>query len=299
MQDVFALLRGKGCRVFQESGEVCSQGGTRGTTRQVMAGLFTEYNTRPDPDAPLTPVQYHCALGVWVKRDDYFVRAGVRGGKVRTCSFLARGARGLVTAGSRSSPQANIVAHIAQDMGIPARVHTPNGELSPELLDAQKCGAEIIQHKAGYNSVIVARAHADAVARDWTEIPFGMECEEAVRQTRAQAANIPVAARRIVMPVGSGMSFCGVLWGLQDAGLEIPVLGVAVGASPIKRLRQYAPPDWATRATLVPSGSDYHEESAITNLEGIRLDPFYESKAIPFLLPGDVFWIVGIRRTAE
>jgi 1-aminocyclopropane-1-carboxylate deaminase/D-cysteine desulfhydrase-like pyridoxal-dependent ACC family enzyme len=261
-----------------------------------VAGLFTDRNTQPDPNAPLTPVEY---LGgnVWVKRDDYFVCAGVRGGKVRTCAALAIGARGLVTAGSRSSPQANIVSHIAQALDIPARVHVPEGKLSPELLDAQACGAEVIQHKAGYNSVIVARAHEDAKTRGWTEIPFGMECEEAIRQTRAQVRNVPCSIQRVVMPVGSGMSFCGVLWGLQDAGLDVPVVGVVVGADPLVRIRYYAPV--GRRWQLTASGMDYHKPAKETMLDNIKLDPYYEAKCLNHLRPGDLFWIVGIRRTAE
>ena len=72
-----------------------------------------------------------------------------------------------------------------------------------------------------------------------------MECQEAVEQTRLQVANIPKSTKRIVVPVGSGMSLCGILHGLQDVGLgHVPVLGIVVGASPIKRLTKYAPIFW-------------------------------------------------------
>jgi 1-aminocyclopropane-1-carboxylate deaminase/D-cysteine desulfhydrase-like pyridoxal-dependent ACC family enzyme len=145
-----------------------------------------------------------------------------------------RYATGLVTAGSRSSPQVNIVAHIAKTLGIPCRVHTPAGELSPEVQAAVGAGAEVVQHKAGYNNVIIKRARDDAKARGWREIPFGMECTEAVTQTRGQVASIAEAVRagaikRVVMPVGSGMSLAGVLHGLRGHGLTVPVVGVVVG----------------------------------------------------------------------
>lgn len=264
-----------------------------------MAGLFTDFETRPIQGSPLTPVQYLDEQGIWLKRDDYFVRAGVRGGKARTCSVLAKGASGLVTSGSRSSPQANIVAHIAQQLGIPARIHAPTGELSPELVDAQSVGAEIIQHKAGYNSVIKARANEDATARGWINIPFGMECNEHVRQTRSQVRNVPLAIKRLVVPVGGGMSLAGILWGMWEYGLTAPVLGVVVGGSPTAHLDCYAPNDWRRRVTLIPSGTDYHESAENSSLTGIKLDPHYEAKTISFLQPGDLLWIVGIRRTAE
>jgi 1-aminocyclopropane-1-carboxylate deaminase/D-cysteine desulfhydrase-like pyridoxal-dependent ACC family enzyme len=258
--------------------------------------------TTDDPMA-LTPVQ---VLGdIWVKRDDLFAVNGVPGGKVRTCLALARaalaeGKAGLVTAGSRSSPQVNIVSHIAAHLGLPARCHTPSGELSPEVAAAADAGAEIVQHRAGYNNVIIARAREDASSLGWAEIPFGMECAEAVAQTRRQAANLPDGARRLVVPVGSGMSLAGILWGLEDAGrLDLPVIGVRVGADPTERLDSYAPRGWRERVTLITSELDYHEEASDDYLGSILLDQFYEAKCVPYLEPGDVFWIVGIRQSRQ
>jgi len=254
----------------------------------------------PDETPDLTPVEWLGDERVWVKRDDAFAFAGVRGGKVRTCRVLAEGAPGLVTAGSRQSPQANIVAQIARRLGVPCRVHTPEGELSPELLAAKAAGAEVVQHPAGYNNVIVARAHDDAVSRGWREIPFGMECEEAVRQTSRQVANLPAGARRLVVPVGSGMSLAGILHGLAAAGRDdIEVVGVVVGADPEKRLNRYAPAGWASRVSLVPSGLDYHAHAPATRIGEIDLDPVYEAKCLPFLMPGDLLWVVGRRQSVE
>jgi 1-aminocyclopropane-1-carboxylate deaminase/D-cysteine desulfhydrase-like pyridoxal-dependent ACC family enzyme len=243
---------------------------------------------------PLTPIQ---RVGdFYVKRDDLFEFAGVRGGKVRTCLSLARSARsGLVTAGSRSSPQVNIVARVARELGLPCRAHCPAGELGPELIAAREAGAEIVQHAFGYNSVIVARARADALTRDWTEIPFGMECRAAVEQTAGQVAEIPEDVGRVVVPVGSGMSLAGVLTGLERAGLRhLPVLGLVVGADPQKRLDRYAPPDWREITALAASAFPYGKEVR-ASVGDIVLDPIYEAKAAALLRPGDLFWIVGIR----
>lgn len=247
---------------------------------------------RADFTPKLTRIEQHG--GIWAKRDDLWTLNGAIGGKARTCWALAQGAKGLTTAGSRSSPQVNIVAHIAQKLGIPFRAHCPKGELSPELKEAELLGAEIVQHKAGYNNVIIARSREDAEARGWVDIPFGMECEEAVTQNRAQVAEFHASVLRVVIPVGSGMSLSGLLWGLKDMGWDIPVLGVVVGADPKKRLDKFAPPDWENMVTLVPSGSDYHvPENVVWN--GIRLDPHYEAKAAKFLQDGDLLWIVGVR----
>jgi hypothetical protein len=249
-----------------------------------------------DNTPAVTPVEQHG--GHAVKRDDLWQVAGVRGGKVRTCWRLAQGASGLVTAGSRASPQVNIVAHVAHRLGIPCRVHTPKGELSPEVRMAKGMGAQVVQHEYGRNSVIVARAREDAAERGWREIPFGMECAEAVEETSRGVANIPPDTKRIVMPVGSGMSLAGVLSGLVERGLKIPVLGVVVGANPQERLTRYAPPEWPAMVELVPSGLDYHDEAPNTKLGALDLDAHYEAKCLPFLEPGDLLWVVGIRRSA-
>ena len=249
--------------------------------------------------AELTPIEDHG--GFLVKRDDHFNVEGGKGcgGKVRTCWALAQGAEGLVTAGSRSSPQVNIVAQIAKILKIPCHVHTPQGQLSPEVIMAKEAGAEVIQHKAGYNTVIIARARDDAKKMGWTNIPFGMECNEAVEATSNQVENIPNTIKRIVMPIGSGMSLAGVLHGLIKFDKKIPVLGITVGADPIKRLEKYCPKNWENMVKIVKSTLPYHKEAEETHLGGLLLDPIYEAKCLPYLEKDDLFWVVGIRATAS
>jgi 1-aminocyclopropane-1-carboxylate deaminase/D-cysteine desulfhydrase-like pyridoxal-dependent ACC family enzyme len=264
-----------------------------------------------DPDA-LTPVQQRGAY--WIKRDDAFTIGDAgNGGKVRSCLSLAKSAvDGLVTAGSRSSPQVGIVAGVAKALGLPCRVHTPRGDAGPDVQLALDNGAERIVHPAGdttktgtlrtgsgggFNNVIKAAAAADAAERGWTEIPFGMECDAAIEANRGQVANLPREALRLVVPVGSGMSLAGILWGLQDTGNDVPVVGVVVGADPTKRLNKYAPPGWKDRVTLVKAGVSYDKH--VDNVfEGVLLDPVYEAKCIPHLRPGDCLWVVGRRASA-
>ncbi len=248
----------------------------------------------------LTPVEQ---IGnIYVKRDDLFQIAGVCGGKARTCWYLAQGAKGLVTAGSRMSPQVNIVAHIANYLKIPCRVHVPSGEITPELGEAKYFGAEIVQHNAGYNNVIIARAREDAKVTGWTNIPFGMECQEAIEQTKKQVMNLPKDIQRIVVPVGSGMSLAGILHGLRENNQSFAVVGVRIGADPIKRLDKYAPLFWWETATMINCGVDYHKPvfgELVGNGKCIRLDPIYEAKCLPFVKPGDLLWILGVRATVK
>jgi 1-aminocyclopropane-1-carboxylate deaminase/D-cysteine desulfhydrase-like pyridoxal-dependent ACC family enzyme/DNA modification methylase len=262
--------------------------------RQQSAEILGEENFKDitDPDE-LTPIEPRGDY--FVKRDDYFIMNGIRGGKVRACIALAKGAKGLSAASNRKSPQSAIVAVVAASLGIPCRIHTARGETTNELAMAEGLGAEIIRHKVAYNSNIKKKAREDAEAQGWVEIPFGMISEVAPETNKAQAANVPSDTKRIVVPVGSGMSLAGILRGLDEAGLShIPILGVAVGADPKKTLSQFYP-DWESRVELVTAKIDYHERPEKTRLEGLPLDPIYEAKCIPFLKAGDLLWVVGIR----
>lgn len=275
--------------------------------RQIEANReqWRDINDRTaNPPVDPTPIEEHG--GCFVKRDDLFRVAGVSGGKARTAYSIAREASaGLVTAGARQSPQVNIVARIGAYLGLPVRVHVPSGELTPELRGAEAAGAELVQHSPGYTNVISARAREDAAERGWTLIPFGMEDDAAVRETRAQVRNLPLGIiPRIVVPVGSGMTLAGILWGLVDAGRapgDPQVIGVRVGADPEKRLEKYAPPDWRERASIIEAWLPYEEEvpEADSYLGDLRLDPVYEAKALPVLDPGDLLWAVGIRQTVD
>lgn len=270
--------------------------------RQLLTGDTTaatvEVGAVDDP-AAMTPIETHG--GYLVKRDDMFRVGGSRGGKVRTCLALMTqpDVAGVVTAGSRHSPQVNIVATIANHLGLPCRVHVPSGDTTPELAAAAAAGAEVIQHSPGYNNVIIKRARDDASALGWLNIPFGMECAEAVRQTARQTGNLAtVTPARIVVPVGSGMSLAGVLVGLADRGDTTPVVGVVVGAEPTERLDAFAPRGWRDMVTLVESTYDYAEHYPAPYLGDLDLDPVYEAKCLPHLQSGDLLWIVGRRETA-
>lgn len=252
-----------------------------------------------DKSAPLTPVEK--IGGIYLKRDDTFEVHGVQGGKARTCYALIKqgqknGDLGVVTAGARQSPQIQIVANIAQGLGLKCRVHTIRGSLTEELTDAVKHGADVVVHDdTWHNNVIISRATVDAQESGYTDVPFGMECWEAVRQTMNQVQNIPKEVKRIVVPVGSGMSFAGILWGLKRLNRKIDVLGVQVGANPYPRLQKYAPNSWRNMVTMVKSETPYHTYID-AKVGDVQLDPVYEAKCYEYLEEGDLLWIVGIRK---
>ncbi len=249
----------------------------------------------------LTPIQEYPPLNIWLKRDDLYTVAGVRGAKARACYALAlkgkkHGEHRIVTAGSRHSPQMVIAAHIARELGMQCSVHIPQGPDTEESKEASAEGAELIRHPHGYNSVIIARAREDVQKNGGAEIPFGMVSKAGVELTAAQVDNaqIPDGVQRIVIAVGSATNLCGLLWGCRRQAIHLPILGVVVGARPEKRLKQFAPPWWEKQVTLVNSGVDYAEK-VDAHIGNLPLDPVYEAKCLKFLRLGDLFWIIGIR----
>ena len=238
----------------------------------------------------ITPIEKH--EDIYIKREDLFVFKEVCGGKVRSALQLCRNAKGLVTAGSRHSPQIKIIAEIANDMNVPLHAHTSFGSMTPELQFAIDRGAKIFQCKPGFNNAIIGRAKKDAFESNMAYIPFGMDCEEAIEQTSEQVIDIPKDVKRIVVTVGSGISFLGVARGLKRLKLNIPLIGIRVGSDPTKRFIKYKLA--YTNYTIIKSTYDYADR-VTANIGDIELDPIYEAKCCEFLQKGDLFWIVGKR----
>lgn len=247
----------------------------------------------------LTPVEL--VGNVYLKRDDLFEvpTLGICGGKARACWVLSRGAKGLVTGCSRLSPQQQLVSRIAKYLRVPCHVHTALGEYTDEMKDAARQGANIFQHYNGFSATLSSKARREALLLGWTHIPFGMESDTAVNCTRRQVRNIPKDVKRIVVVIGSGISVSGILYGLADRKLDIPVLGVRVGGGfsgtrIVRRLNRFAPWGWDEQLSIVQARVPY--EAALEASAGpVAVDSHYEAKAIEFLKPGDLFWIVGRR----
>lgn len=263
----------------------------------------------------LTPVLEHG--GYLVKRDDLFeVNGSVLGGKARTCQYLCdtqgSNLKGIITAGSKKSIQFRLATLLANYYNVPLRVHCPKiKELSSDLAFAKENGAQLFHHFPAHTSVIVKRARDDAQETGFTLIPYGMECWEAVYMTALQVKSLVELYRsgkfrRLVMPIGSGMSFSGVLWGLYYFGLtDVPVLGVQVGGKYEKRLATYAPPssileDNFASLDIVSSPLPYHKFYEGNMLgDDFILDPIYEAKCLDFMEEGDLLWSVAVRSGLE
>lgn len=248
----------------------------------------------------LTPVEYYEEEGIWLKRDDMFSVYGVHGGKARSAyqvilGLVESGYDTIVTAGSRQSPQCEIVSYICESMGIDCKVFMPFGGNTSVIGHIEKNSrTEVIRVRPGYNNVIIARAREYAENRNYGYVPFGMECAENVTITSEQVQNIPSEVERIVITVGSGMSFSSLITGMTKYGICKPVLGVRVGKDPSKIIAEYAEGLDLVDYEIVEAGVDYHD-ALEEYVGGYQLDPIYEAKCRRFLRPGDLLWVVGKR----
>jgi 1-aminocyclopropane-1-carboxylate deaminase/D-cysteine desulfhydrase-like pyridoxal-dependent ACC family enzyme len=248
----------------------------------------------------LTPVEFCKSEGIWIKHDDYFSIHGVSGGKARSAyqvilELLDKGYTTMVTAGSRQSPQCEIVSYICEAMGIDCVVFMPfGGDTSVIQHLKQNSHTKLERVRPGYNNIIVARAREYAQLMGYGYIPFGMECAANVEITSKQVVNIPKDVKRIVMPVGSGMSFSSVITGMTRNNIFKPIVGVRVGKDPSKIISEYAEGLQLHDYEIVNSLCDYHE--AVEAYVGdYQLDPIYEAKCRPFIQEGDLLWVVGRR----
>ena len=102
-----------------------------------------------DKETPeLTPV--YRVNDYWVKRDDLYQVFDVVGAKARQAyGIISKSDKDtVVTAGSRFSPQIQIVANICKNLNKKCRCHTIRGKDTEELKIAIGDGAEIIHHEA-------------------------------------------------------------------------------------------------------------------------------------------------------
>lgn len=265
----------------------------------------TELPTELDSTPSTTPIEQHG--DVWFKREDKYVRAGVNGSKVRGYFHIAdevEDVQGITGGIARVSPNLSWIAAVGKRLDVPVRLHTAHGERTRGMEIAESLGAEVVQHEPGYMNQIRKEAKADAEDRDgWVCMPLAGKSDVAhdLRVEQVESLReVEDEIERVVVPVGSGFSVGGVLEGVDRFDLDVDVLGVSVGIDPSDSLDEYAPSDWEERDDfeLVESELEYEETPEQTTLEGVPLDPIYEAKAIPFVEPGDLFWVVATRETA-
>jgi 1-aminocyclopropane-1-carboxylate deaminase/D-cysteine desulfhydrase-like pyridoxal-dependent ACC family enzyme len=261
----------------------------------------------------LTPIEAHS--GIHYKRDDLAeidlgvpVVDRVGGSKVRQyLEMVGKAPKDavLIVGCSSNSAQQIYIADAARRTGREGIIILPGRKkkTSATLWAAGQPGVRLIDVRPGYRSVVIAKMREEAkrignVVR-WDRLG-------AVKDTASQITNSRTFpdVKRIIVPVGSGLVAAGVLAGLADRGLKIPVHGFAVS--------QLADKDEIIKAALTTGAlemslplfvfdkleADYDDPEFSRLPDGTILDPFYAGKVHKFVRPGDLFWITGCRPLA-
>jgi 1-aminocyclopropane-1-carboxylate deaminase/D-cysteine desulfhydrase-like pyridoxal-dependent ACC family enzyme len=285
----------------------------------------------------MTPIEK--VNGIFYKRDDLYTPFGkdhVNGGKVRQAVQLFDEIHddirdnhngGVVTASSVHSPQSAIIAKVAQEHGFKCVVAV--GGTKPETLYNHHImrltkfyGADIqIVAGHGMTTAIDAGAKKKVISKTgYKLIKFAISLEsnpEAIFDgVTDQVANIPDELDNLVIPVGSGIQFAGIIRGLQKYNKKVKrIIGVAF-CDRTKAINEHLDrfkysnfpeevvdfPKYELHLTKYPYSKSIWEK--IDN--DFMLDDIYEGKAHLWMRENidtknekTLFWVVGRRFTKE
>ena len=284
----------------------------------------------------LTPVEKerdskHC-ITIWAKRDDYFRPFDdfkVCGGKVRQCMSLIMENREYIetecdgtvaTASSVHSPQAVIVSRIAKEFGYKSIIGIGNTTVERAISKhrsiqlAHSMGSEIVvlSETQGFNNVLYSNLQKLKQERPFFEIHFGFQARtqkaSIVGSIAKQVRNIPKEVTTLVVPVGSGITFCGILTGVIEYGLvDWPIRLIGVQPFGYDRREMIAEsvdnysPLFGHTYEFYMGNYSYHAKFEYDVNENLPLDNIYESKAYHMMFRDGIvtedenvcYWVIG------
>ena len=284
----------------------------------------------------LTPIQEH--NGVYYKRDDLYAPYGtdhINGGKVRQAVQLFEEIKddivenhngGVVTASSVHSPQSAIIAKVAKENGIKCIVAV--GGCKEDTLYkhhimrlTRHYGADIqIVAGHGMTTAIDAGAKKKIIAENnYKLIKFAISLErnpEAIFDgVTNQVENIPDELDNLVIPVGSGIQFAGIVRGLHKFNKKVKrIIGVAFcdrTKSINKHLDRFRYENFPENIVTFPEYEIHltkkpYSKSVWEEVDGSYIDDIYEGKAHLWMRENidtskekTLFWIVGRRLRKE
>lgn len=239
--------------------------------------------------------------GIYLKRNDLIEVCGCSGGKAECIFELMKrhDNKCFVTCGSRDSLQCEIVSQLCEYLGYTCHIFLPEGQATPTINRMRENSHTYIHAIPDGRMVVLKKRARDYAAQfGMTLIPFGVQAPSSVFVVASQTVNIPEDVKRIVVPVGGGITLCGIMQGLVNAGrTDVKVLGVLTGGNPEKTIRKYRPLFNPINYELVPwtegSPTQRYGDKVETSIGDVPLDPVYEAKCKKFLQEGDLLWIVG------
>ena len=245
---------------------------------------------------------------IFFKRNDKLKLGKVNGGKAQSAAKLihmaaSAGFNDIVTTGSRLSPQCEIVSHLCEYVDINAHLFMPGGKDTEVIKRIKENGCSTLHQplvRGSYQNVLNSYADRYANENGFYSIPFGMQNQVNVDIISKQCQNIPKGIKRIVVPVGSGMSFCGILNGLIRYHQEdIELVGIITGGincfNIVNVFKPKTPKIKYRFEYFMPQAKprDRYGTKVDATISDIKLDSIYEGKCVNFLQKGDLFWIVG------
>jgi len=282
----------------------------------------------------ISPVEEYDS--VYYKRDDLFspFDNGINGGKVRQALSLISNNLKLIqekynntviTTTNIDSPQGVIIATICNHFNIKCIVgygtkRTPdqlieNNHLAKKIDDVN--GEVRIIAKVGYTSVL-NKALTDIIKeKNYFLIKFGINSnsnqDSIFGVIEQQVINMPKDLDMLVIPVGSGLIFSGILRGiLKYNNIPKRIVGVLSGMDSKddihKYLTSYNVSEKGNNSLfsdvleyeLIKSDLGYHKKKYID--KPFEIDPIYESKSLLWLNEQNItdklvmMWIVGNQR---
>jgi 1-aminocyclopropane-1-carboxylate deaminase/D-cysteine desulfhydrase-like pyridoxal-dependent ACC family enzyme len=246
----------------------------------------------------------------WAKRDDLAHWDGKGAGGAKMRQYLKMAAVNpeatLLVGCSGIAAQQVYVADSARRTGRRAIIVVPARKVrTPETRWAAAQGVEVVEVSPGYRGVCMARAREIAKQIGPTvRWDNGLAVQDAADQVR----DFPEGVRRVVIPTGIGSVAAGIIAGLAQQKLgHIDVCVIAVSpmadmekiflaAQRVLTIDQQVNdmPSCVFLPPLIP-----YEKPARAELpDGTPLDSFYAAKVLPYVCPGDLFWIPGCRPVA-
>jgi len=270
----------------------------------------------------ITPIEEY--RGILYKRDDLFMPfkdVPLSGGKVRQAITLIHNnyehirdeCNGMiVSATSVNSPQGIIIAKTAQEFGFKSLLVLGNTNVNslksnPLIRRATKFGARVdIKCTQGYESTLMARIYSLGDTRKFYIVKFGINLEtnpEAIVDSIAyQVQNIPKDLDILVVPVGSAITFGGILKGLIKYDIRPKrVVGVQIaGYDREDVIRKILGDDDIEYEFYLDKSYAYSRHIKVKFNDTEYLDCVYESKAFDYMMKNIeiqdkkvLFWIVG------
>lgn len=232
---------------------------------------------------------------IFLKREDLYQISQSNGVKARTIlNMMEKSTKPVVTCGSRHTNQGVIASDIAKFLNKEIYIFIPKGKETEEIIAMKKNNAKIIEVSPGYKTVLIARSRKFAEENKLNYIPFGLESIDTINLNSKQVLNIPTEGTRIVIACGGGMTLASILVGLEKEKKNIPIEAICVGSKIEKNLDKFSIKNWDDKCNITYTDTPY-EKPIYKNIDNIELDPYYESKALEYLKPNDIFWISGKR----